>query len=66
MQNSEEQVEEVIDQMVEGDTSDLITQTAPEDQAIMIQGNEEISGDFDASDIDYPSLGVAQSVGPLS
>ena len=66
MDNSEDQVVEVTDPMVEGDTSDLITQTAPEDQAIMITGNEEISGDFDSSDIDFPRMGVAQSVGPLS
>ena len=44
----------------------IVTNEAPEDSAIMLAGNSDMQGDYDASDIDFPKLQVAQAVGPLA
>jgi hypothetical protein len=56
--------------MVDSDNADeevsLVLDQAPEETEIMVTGNEDMEGDFDSSDIDFPKLQVAQAVGPLA
>lgn len=48
------------------EVSSLVINEAPEDAALMLHGNTDMEGDYDASDIDFPKLQVAQAVGPLA
>ncbi len=47
------------------ETNEIVSET-PEESSLALTGNEDIVGDFDSSDLTFPTLSIAQGVGPLA
>ena len=47
-------------------TDSEITSETPENNSLALTGNEDIIGDFDQTDLTFPTMSIAQGVGPLA